>query len=201
MSYTTPTDFAAGTVVTEAMLDNLSGNLSGGVVRPYADVVLSSPQATMDFTSIPSTFRSLKIVAQGRSDQGGVNAQMLVRLNNDSGNNYLWQIVAANATTPTATEGISQSSFLVGNVSAAGAPASSPGMYCLEIPFYALTTLNKCVIGCGGYRTSSATAGINVNNFWGQWASTAAINRVTFMLTAGNYVTGSAATLYVEPWA
>jgi hypothetical protein len=49
----------------------------------------SGGAASMEFTSIPSTYTDLVVKISGRSDNTGSFANYL-RFNSDSGNNYTW---------------------------------------------------------------------------------------------------------------
>lgn len=201
MPWATPTDFVAGVVVTEANLDLLSSILTTGVTRPLAESILVGPAGSIDFASIPATFRSLAICLTGRTD-GASN--FLCRFNNDSGaSQYTWEVGAALGTVVSGcvpTENLASSSMLIGNVAFNTSTAGAVGSYFLVIPMYAQTVFHKTLLAFGGYRRLTTTGEIGVNTSFGLWQSTAAINRVTILPASGNFVAGSGATLLGLPF-
>lgn len=194
----TPTNFVAGTVVTEAMLDDLSALLTTGVTVPIAESILSSSAGSIDFTSIPQTYRSLAVCISGRTDGA---TSFSVRLNNDAGGgNYTYELVGTSGLGALQTfESTGTSSMLVGSVSSPSAVANGVGGYWIVFPNYANSTLSKGMIAVGGFRGASGSGGTTVNIGFGHWVSQSAITRITFILTSGNFVAGTGATLYGLP--
>lgn len=198
--WTTPTNFVAGAVVTEAMLDNLSDNLTTGVMRPIAESILSAQAASIDFTSIPATFRSLSLRIQARCEVGLASSTLMIRFNNDSGvAAYGWQTTIGSSTSASGSEDVVDSGIVIGSVAAQSTVAGTSGSYTVEIPFYAATTFNKTVVAHGGYRHGTNGNETKQVSAWGIWLSTAAINRITILATGGNLSVGSSATLYGVP--
>jgi hypothetical protein len=196
----TPTDFVAGTVVTEAMLDDLSALLTTGVMRPIAEVVLASPSATIDFTSIPATFRCLVVELLVRGDVVGDHTDVQLRFNNDSNANYVYERVITAGTTLTASEQIGPGTFFsLGEMACSLSPAGAVGAYSVRIPMYAQTALHKGMLSYATARHLATTGNTKLNQCGGQWLSTAAINRITFTPAASNFNTGSIAVLYGLP--
>ncbi len=54
-------------------------------------VVGAGGAASVTFSSIPATFRHLRLIAQVRGDTGAANIAINATLNDDSGNNYAFQ--------------------------------------------------------------------------------------------------------------
>lgn len=200
MPWATPPDFVAGVVVPESQLDALSALLTTGVARPLAEVVLAAPAATIDFSAIPATFRSLMILMQGRGDVAAANTALLMRFNNDSGAaKYGYQIGTFAGTSPAAAESVSTSGISMGQLVGATAPAGSPSAYSIFIPEYRGTTIQKTGIATGGYRVGAGSAQVIAFQAYGVWLDTAAINRVTLSLASGNFIAGSSAVLIGIP--
>jgi hypothetical protein len=61
---------------------------------------------------------------------------------------------------------------------------------------YAATTFHKIAQVAGGHKTGTASGSFSTSTLTGHWRSTAAITRITLRLAAGNFVTGTTATLY-----
>lgn len=168
------------------------GGGGGGAWTPIAQTLLTVAAATIDFTSIPATYEDLVIVLQGRGTTAAVSTNMLMRFNNDSGANYdfsRWNRFGNNSN-------VAQTSAEIGSLMAATAPAGNSSQATIEINNYARTTLRKTAFTLQGGDESTLAAGqySHISNML--WRSTAAINRVTILLAAGNFDIGTVATLY-----
>jgi hypothetical protein len=196
----TPTNFVNGTLVTEAMLDDLSSLLTTGCMVPLQEIVLASSAANMDFLSIPATFRNLFILLAMRGDVAAVGIGLNLRMNNDSGASaYASQYVAGTNATPSAGVNTAVSSINMTSIPAASAPAGAIGMSMVVLPSYAGSTLHKGAVCISGYRTGSGAADQGAALTFGTWLSTAAINRLTVFPASGNFVAGSILSLYGLP--
>jgi hypothetical protein len=166
-----------------------------------ADSTLSSGDAAnFDFTSIPATYKHLRLVLSLRSDRAAAtNDDIGIRFNNDSGNNYdyLMQFVVHSAALSTA-EGVTPvSAMRAGRAPAATAVASDFAKLTIEIPDYASTNINKDLSSIGVYRTGTSSGQIINYQANGHWRSAAAISRITiFPITGTNWKQYSRATLY-----
>lgn len=169
-----------------------SGGGSSDLVK-IAAIDVSSAQATIDFTSIPNTYRALKIILQGRLTAAVADAFILVQLNADTGSNYVdqYQYTVGGGVNAAANSGTSGHIALMAGSTA---PANSAGMVVIDIPFYAGTTFHKTLRATAADYYASNT--LLIADFAVRWLSTNAINQVTFLLAAGNFDTGAQATLY-----
>lgn len=160
-----------------------------------AETVLASPAASIDFTSIPATYRHLMIALSGRSDRSATSDPVSVRFNNDSGANYDQQLLRGSNSVASASATVAATSAQVLQIPAAsvGAGVASGGQ--VIIPNYAGTTLQKHATGVGGLKLGTTTGDQYTQQFSISWRSSAAINRVT-LVTIGNLVAGTVATLY-----
>lgn len=203
MAWTTPPDFTAGAVVTEAQLDNLSANLTSGVERALADTVLASPAATVDFSSIPATFRGLRVEINARSDNLSTTVDVMMRFNNvTSATQYHTQGFYNWSSNIVFLEYAgSLSGIVLGAIPAASASqANQFGAYVTAIPDYLGTTGLKTAVTVGSMRYGGAGAGgQRVYLMGGTWDNTAAVNRLTLFPSAGNFATGSRFTLIGIP--
>lgn len=175
-----------GDVLTAAEL-----NKSVGLV---ADSTLGGAAATIDLTGLPTTYAALLVLVEGRSDTAAAFTTMLARFNNDSGANYSYVNFNASAAGTFTVGGGATSIELDHVLPAATAAASNAGMSALWIPAYSQTTFFKSFwAGQTGYDAANFTSGL----VGGRWASTAAINRITLLPGAGNFIAGSRASVYV----
>lgn len=201
MPWQTPTDFVDGTIVTEAMLDNLSNNLSTGVMRPIAEVTLSGAAATIDFSAIPATFRSLLVTVLARSDNGGGNVEMYARINNVvTIGTYHSQAIYATSTTPTAFEYAGTvAGIWMGIIPAAGASSSIMFGAARMTVFDYTNSSSMKIFQVSNAMRYGGSGNIRIYNVGGTWDNGAVINQITLFLSAGNFVTNSRATLYGIP--
>jgi hypothetical protein len=192
--------------------DGALGEVAGGLLSvgngtaaiPFgaykiAETVLGSSAATFDFTSIPATFRHLLLEIYCRGDAAAAAANVLLRFNNDSAANYDYQLLQASAGSASGVEAFAQTSTYLGNAPAANAPANVFGNTRADIPYYANSTNQKSVTSQSALKTGTTTGTLFSYCPAGFWRSTAAINRITLLLSSGNFVSGSVATLYGLP--
>ena len=159
-----------------------------------ASSTLSSPAATIDFTSIPATFTDLLIMVYRRSVDNVLDDA--IRFNNDSSSVYSFTQMQSGA-----------SSGGVGTARTANSSASRSGGQ--EPSTYTANTFNSSSIYIPNYLSSTFKQFIadgadenksTTNYAWchaGLWRNTAAINRITISQEpGGNMATGTSATLY-----
>lgn len=164
-----------------------------------ADTTVSgSAAATIDFSSIPGTYKHLRLIGQVRGDTAANNTALRLRMNADStAAHYQWNYVQwYSGGTSNGAEGASDTAISTGEISASTSPANVPGTFTIDIPNYAGTVFNKTVNSLYGFSTGSGTAGNLAGNGMGYWASTAAITELTLLPGAGNFIIGSRVSLY-----
>lgn len=189
-----------GDVLTSALWNTyLQGNADNGFMRMLADTTLVGSAATIDFTSIPATFAHLRLAIYGRGDTVAVGTNILARLNNDSTAVYQYQLLLASAAVASAVEGLAQTSIVLGNMPAASAGANFFGACVIDLLHYAGATNQKVLEYLTGFRSGGATGNGTTYKGSGWWANGAAINRLTLIPAAGNFVAGTRATLYGIP--
>jgi hypothetical protein len=153
--------------------------------------------ASFDFQSIPATYKALKIVVVARSDRASNNSDgVLLKMNNDGGNNYVGVIQWGGATPGWTQQNTAGAPTLCTYVGAATSTADWFSHTEITIPNYANTSIFKPWQARGMQLVASAT------NIWiydggGAWLSTSAISRVTIYPQLGsNFKQYSRATLY-----
>jgi hypothetical protein len=194
MTYVTVPDKTAGDVFTEAMWDTyLRDNLNIGVDRAIADQALGSAASSIDFTSIPGTFAHLLVVLHARSDTAANQQLVSLRMNNDSGTNYsVWGVRSTDAAITT-TGGAAATSAACGVIPAASMGAGMFGTTVLLLSNYAAAVNVKPFVALSG---AYFTTGDMFKTLGGYWFSGNAINRLTFLPAANNFVAASRATIY-----
>lgn len=167
--------------------------LQNNTPQLIATTKLAAPAASIAIT-VPAGYSSLMGVWGARSSQASAVVNMVIRLNADTGNNYLWQEVQVENTTVTGANSSGVTSFIqIGIAPGASATANYYGAGDFTIPAPG-GALFKTVIGksFGIDSTSDSFVG----TYGGQWLNTAVITSVTLIATAGNLVAGSQFSLY-----
>jgi len=168
-----------------------------GALTLIEDLLLTGVDADFDFVSIPAGYKHLSLIVQARSDQAATATAVVLRFNGDASAIYDYEQHTGEGATAAAAGSLAQTSLAVGQVAGGNAPAGAAGTLELLIPNYAETTLEKNVSAKGGRREAQAVAAdMYVAHVFGNWRSTAAINRVQLLPGAGNFAAGSRATLY-----
>ena len=161
--------------------------------------ILGSPAASVTFSSISSAYSSLRILAVCRSDTAATATTFNVRFNGDTGANYGVQSAFGQAASTGAAENLGATSITIPDMAAASATANHPGSFALDIPGYVGTTFVKLLEGVGTLSLGTATSQLICRKISGRWGSTAAINSVTLLPGAGNFITGSRFYLFGLP--
>jgi hypothetical protein len=152
-----------------------------------ATITLGSAQATVSFSSIPATYRDLRLVCWSSSNI--VSQSIGVRLNGDSGSNYSAVWALGYGTTPTSASG-SQSGVaqaLIGGFTGASTSEASPLTF--DLMDYSATDKHKSGVARYGNTGESAMAAT-------RWANTAAVTSLQILMTSGGFNAGSTFALY-----
>ena len=157
---------------------------AGSTYTPIATTTLGSAAASYTFSSIPSTYTDLVLIASVKTVSGDDGISL--RYNSDSGSNYSWIYLLGNGSAAASGRNANDSKVQVGNVNATD---FSPSI--VNIQNYANTTTFKTSVS----RTS--LAGNYVIAYTGLWRNTAAINSIQILHNSGsNFLIGSTFTLY-----
>lgn len=179
------------------------GKLDAGWIRGGLTLIeRKSPTAvgTVTFSSIPATYKSLKLLFSLRgTDTSGAQA-VRMRFNADTGSNYLWALAKLSGLAYAGEEasgsgaGTPETSLKVGSVPDADlADWATVGE--LVIPDY-LGAFFKGFSRQGWEITAESTGTFCAVSAAGQWKDTDAITSLTVFLAAGNFADGSQLDLY-----
>jgi hypothetical protein len=165
---------------------------AGQTYEPIATNTLSSATTSVTFSSIPSTYTDLVIIAQ--AGVTAVNNAGYMRVGNssvDTGTNYSTTYITGNGTTASSGRYTSSSIGVSFYQPGYGTPTVLTTTGISNIMNYANTTTYKTIISRSGAAGNSVEAGV------GLWRSTAAINIITLYPEASTtWVSGSTFTLY-----
>ena len=157
--------------------------------EPIATTTLSSAAASITFSSIPATYTDLRLVVVLKGDATADGNGIYVRYNSDSGSNYSITQLQGNGTAAASNRGTNYTGtypFYNG--------ISSAQWFLLEYDLFSYAgSTNKTNL-------SSAAQDKNGSGFVerqvGLWRNTSAVTSLSMTLAAGNFVTGTTATLY-----
>ena len=154
---------------------------AGSTYTPIATTTLSSAAANYTFSSIPSTYTDLVLVANGSTSSGTEN--ILLRFNGDTNSNYSRTRLLGDGTSSSTERTVGGTGTGIGDW------GTDRCMVRVNIQNYSNTSTNKVTI------SRSDTEGY-VSLYTGLWRSTAAINSITFYKSSGNINSGTTFTLY-----
>jgi len=162
-----------------------------------ATVTLGTSQATVDFTSIPSTYKHLQIRFMARNTGSNTNGYQALQYNGDTtnGNYYFYHFLDGDGASATAGNGGTNALSLAGRSAGANATANNYGVGVIDILDYANTNKYKVHRSLTG--TDNNGSGL-VELSSGEWYSTAAITSIKFLAGAGgyNFASGTTFALY-----
>jgi hypothetical protein len=168
------------------MLNNIAALLGGalpevGDYESIATTTLTGNQATITFSSIPSTYSHLQLRIFGKDDRALNRDSVKMQFNSDTAANYSWHYLLGDGSVAAATAGTSASFIELFRVSGNSSAANIFGAIVVDVLDYA--NANK-------YKTSRALGGVDFNGSGevfltsGSWRNTAAVSSIT--LTPGN---------------
>jgi hypothetical protein len=172
--------------------------VSGGV-HLIAETVLGSDTASIDFSSIPATFRHLRLDYLLRSTVAANNDSVVLTFNADTTNaNYDRQLLQSGGGTNTGQESLATTGARnITLIPAASSPSNHFGNGEISINFYAGTTGYKQAISVGSAWRARTTSLLHLQSQVVSWASTTAVNQITLAPSSGpNFLTGSRVALY-----
>lgn len=176
-----------------------TGNKWLGNVAMIADTSVASSNSAIDFSSIPATYRHLRIVVSARSDSTGVGEPLRIRLNADSSSLYdsLKADINHNAHLVT-YEGLNDISGYLPAVPCSAATGSLYAAQVISLPNYASASIFKTYHAEGGMQIGPLTTNLYVSVTEGMWKSTSPVNRITLFPASSSFVAASRITLYGE---
>jgi hypothetical protein len=157
---------------------------------PIATTTLGSAQATVTFSSIPSTYTDLILVSSARVTGAVDSDDILVTLNSDTGTNYSATYLNGNGTSATSGRNTSTSKGYWLYVVGANAAASTFSLDIMNLNNYSNSSTYKTMISRCANNLNGAAARA------GLWRSTSAITSIALNCSNSNIATGSTFTLY-----
>ena len=138
----------------------------------------------------------LEIYLSGRTDEATTYSAIALTFNNDGGANYEYEIIRANASTPTAVNNSGLTNLTLNSFIGSSPTAGRSSLYYIVVPNFAGTTFNKIANIVGG--TTIGTVNNQAEEQTGGWVNSAAITRlkVTPVTAAKNFIIGSQLLIY-----
>ena len=154
--------------------------------EPIATATGTGSSGQITFSSIPSTYTDLVLIANAQSSSGA--RQMYLTFNSDTGSNYSRTILSGTGTSAVSAR---NSNTLQTYLDYYGiVEATSPCIHIHNIMNYSNTTTFKTMLTRANDSASGLDAIVHL------WRSTAAINRIDIYLDAVSFTTNSVFTLY-----
>lgn len=154
-----------------------------------AEVTVASPQANIEFTSIPSGYTDLKVLVSGRSSTTTTGIDAIFNGSTSSyTNRRLYGTGSSTGSDSSATTYISNTMI---NDSSYTANVFGNGE--IYIPNY--TSSNFKSVSVDGVSENNATVALAMITA-GLWSNTAAITSILLRPNSGNFATNTTATLY-----
>ena len=153
-----------------------------------ATYTVPSAQASYTFTSIPSTYTDLVLVANTIITSGSVFPECSLRFNSDSGTNYSNTYLLGSGSAATSGRG---SNYNYADCGYLSTNSGNPNTRIINIMNYSNATTYKTVVSRG-----SSYNGGQVIAYANLWRNTAAISSITVFTQSSTYATGSTFALY-----
>jgi hypothetical protein len=153
-----------------------------------SSTVGSGGAASIDFTSIPSTYTDLVLKISTRN--AGTNIQNLLMKLNTATTNFTYRYVEGNGASASSGSGTTGA---IGGVDGSNATANTFNSLDIYFPNYAGST-NKSFSVDAVTENNGTTAYADLNAFL--WSNTAAINAISIYAASSNLVQYSTAYLY-----
>lgn len=161
---------------------------AGNTYEAIATQTLGSATNTVTFSSIPSTYTDLVLIANTIIASVSGFPECSLRFNSDTGTNYSNTYLLGTGSSAASGRG---TSYTYADCGYLAANSSNPNTRIINIMNYSNTTTNKTVISRG-----SSVNGGQVIAYVNLWRNTAAINSITIFTQSDNYTAGSTFSLY-----
>ncbi len=169
-----------------------AANLAGDYESIATVNVGAGLSTSIDFTSIPQTYKHLQIRALVRNNRAATGSNTYFRFNGDTGNSYALHVLTGNGASATAGAGTSSNVMLAQDPSANFTANCFAGQI-YDILDYTNTNKNKTVRILNGYDGN----GSGEVQFWsGLWMNTAAVTSIRLFPNSGSYVQYTQFALY-----
>ena len=186
------------------MLNTVLGSLSSGIAaattsfESIATVTASGGEASLTFSSIPSTYVALQIRGLSKDGSNASNNSLsnTINFNGDTGANYTFHRLVGNGSAASAGGFISRTIITVESSSIGSATANLFGVSLVDIQDYASTTKYKTVRVFAGNDSNGVGTTNNVALSSGLWMNTNAITTILITAAGGSFSAGSTFALY-----
>jgi len=162
---------------------------AGATYSSIATYTVPSATASYTFTSIPSTYTDLVLIANGST---AAASNINIRVGNgsiDATTTYSQTVFNGNGTSPSSTRYLTQNQYQVSNEDAYWDTTVS-GLLIINFQNYSNTSTYKTMIS----RANKSSLGLSASV--GMWRSTSAINQIFFGGSSQNLAAGTTLTLY-----
>ena len=184
------------------ILGTIASQISGRLwtsLLAYDSIASASPSGTnvVTFSSIPSTYSSLKLIITSQSTYTAYNSNVLMTFNGDGTAIYGDRAIFTDGNVPYYIYNNGPRNYInLANGCQTGTYMTSGwGVAEIDIPNYAATDIYKSAQAIWGVNALSYPAGY-LSNASGYWKSTDAINSITLLSGSLNYVAGSRFSLF-----
>lgn len=151
-------------------------------------------QATITFSSIPSTYKHLQVRYMARTNRAATQDFLLTRFNSDTGSNYSYHQLAGDGSAAGSSAGATQTSMQSGMTAGGSTTASIFGAGVIDILDYGDTNKYKTLRTLDGMDRNGAG---QVEMYSGNWRSTSAVSTITITsYGSANFVEYSSFALY-----
>lgn len=170
------------------------GLVAGGDFESIATVsVGSGGQSTVEFSSIPATYKHLQIRGIARSNRAAFASDpLLIQVNSDTATNYSWHYLVGDGSSASSAAGATQSSmtnYLIAN----NTVSNVFGAFVIDVLDYANTNIYKTFRSLMGV-DNNGSGFISLNS--GNWRSTSAITSIKLTAQNGDLMQYSHFALY-----
>lgn len=156
--------------------------------------VLSTSAASVTFSSIPQTFKSLRLVVSARGTDTGLARNDLSIKFNGSSTSYSGSVIRGYDSNLVGSTTSSTTFFDMDRTPAGLATANVFGNAEITIPNYSEASNKAASVDAVAENNSSTSWYVSLSA--GLWSNTAAITSITFAPSAGSWATGSSFYLY-----
>ena len=178
------------------MLNNIAATLGGGVPVSLTDYesiqtyTVGTAQATISFTSIPSTYTHLQL--RWMSKNTSADYSIRGQFNSDTAANYSYHGLYGTGATAGAYSGVSQTYMAFGQ--GADTTANVFGVGVVDILDYANTNKYKTTRALSGWNANTTTGTVQLDS--SSWRSTSAVTSILLSSAVGNFAQYSSFALY-----
>jgi len=167
---------------------SISGNLNNNSYESIQTVTVGSGgQASVTFSSIPSTYKHLQVRSISYASNG---SYLRTQFNGDTAANYSWHLISGQGSSVFTDVGTSDTSM------AGPSQANSANIFCasiMDVLDYANTNKYKTARYLGG-KDQNGSGNIALHS--GSWRNTAAVTSITFFSSGVDFPQYSSFALY-----